>query len=73
MPAATTFEELPISKQTLIGLSSGNYTIMTDVQRATISHSLAGRDVLAAAKTGSGKTLAFLIPVNALFSPFPLL
>lgn len=36
---------------------------MTDIQRASLPHSLCGRDILGAAKTGSGKTLAFIIPI----------
>ncbi|KAI8840510.1 P-loop containing nucleoside triphosphate hydrolase protein [Chytriomyces cf. hyalinus JEL632] len=36
---------------------------MTDIQKASLPFTLAGKDVLGAAKTGSGKTLAFLIPV----------
>eukprot|EP01105_Mastigella_eilhardi_P025125 TRINITY_DN6726_c0_g2_i1.p1 TRINITY_DN6726_c0_g2~~TRINITY_DN6726_c0_g2_i1.p1 ORF type:complete len:767 (-),score=232.55 TRINITY_DN6726_c0_g2_i1:5-2005(-) len=36
---------------------------MTPIQRATLPHALAGRDILGAAKTGSGKTLAFIIPL----------
>lgn len=36
---------------------------MTVIQRASIPHSIGGRDVLGAAKTGSGKTLAFVIPL----------
>ena len=36
---------------------------MTEIQRCTIPHIIAGRDVLAASKTGSGKTLSYLIPM----------
>ncbi|GAB4830042.1 hypothetical protein Ancab_019685 [Ancistrocladus abbreviatus] len=36
---------------------------MTEIQRASLPHSLCGRDILGASKTGSGKTLAFVIPV----------
>lgn len=57
------FSELPISKATLAGLHSTNYKKMTAIQRASLPHSLCGRDVLAAAKTGSGKTLAYIIPI----------
>ncbi|GAB4830045.1 hypothetical protein Ancab_019687 [Ancistrocladus abbreviatus] len=36
---------------------------MTEIERASLPHSLRGRDILGASKTGSGKTLAFVIPV----------
>ena len=36
---------------------------MTEIQAASIPHSLAGRDIMGAARTGSGKTLSFVIPV----------
>ena len=36
---------------------------MTETQRASLSHSLAGRDMVVCARTGSGKTLSYLIPV----------
>ncbi|KAK4450081.1 P-loop containing nucleoside triphosphate hydrolase protein [Podospora aff. communis PSN243] len=39
------------------------YENMTDVQSATISAGLDGKDLVAQAKTGTGKTLAFLVPV----------
>lgn len=60
------FDNLPISQYTLEGLKSAKYTRLTAIQRAALPHTLAGKDVLGAAKTGSGKTLAFLIPVSAL-------
>ncbi|KAJ4726083.1 RNA helicase [Melia azedarach] len=60
---STRFDQLPISKKTKGGLKEAGYVKMTDIQRASLPHSLCGRDILGAAKTGSGKTLAFVIPV----------
>lgn len=60
---AKEFTQLPLSGRTLRGLANLKFTKLTEVQRATLPHSLVGRDVLGAAKTGSGKTLAFLIPI----------
>ena len=57
------FKDLPISNKTILGLNSSKYFNLTPIQRATLPHSLAGRDVLGASKTGSGKTLCFLIPI----------
>ncbi|CAA7394408.1 unnamed protein product [Spirodela intermedia] len=56
------FRQLPLSQKTKDGLKP-KYVEMSDIQRASLPHSLCGRDVLGAAKTGSGKTLAFIIPV----------
>lgn len=36
---------------------------MTEVQRASLPHGIAGRDMVVCARTGSGKTLCYLIPV----------
>ncbi|GMH25945.1 hypothetical protein Nepgr_027788 [Nepenthes gracilis] len=57
------FRQLPLSKKTKDGLKGSSYIKMTDIQRASLPHSLCGRDILGAAKTGSGKTLAFVIPI----------
>ncbi|GFP98135.1 dead-box ATP-dependent RNA helicase 32 [Phtheirospermum japonicum] len=57
------FTQLPLSKRTKDGLKDAKFLKMTEIQRATLPHSLCGRDILGAAKTGSGKTLAFVIPV----------
>ena len=57
------FCDMPISKSTSSGLFKQKFIRMTEVQRASIPHALAGRDVVCCARTGSGKTLAYLIPV----------
>jgi ATP-dependent RNA helicase DDX10/DBP4 len=59
----TTFNDLPLSKETQDGLSATHFTTLTDIQKRAIPSALKGNDILAAAKTGSGKTLAFLIPI----------
>lgn len=56
------FDQLPLSQKTKDGLKK-KFVTMSDIQRASLPHSLCERDVLGAAKTGSGKTLAFIIPV----------
>jgi ATP-dependent RNA helicase DDX18/HAS1 len=65
---AQSFEELNLSDKTMKAIKEMNFTKMTEIQRRGIPPSLAGRDVLGAAKTGSGKTLAFLIPVIEMLS-----
>ena len=57
------FKDLPLSEKTLKGLEAHHFIKMTKVQSETLPHSVAGKDILGAARTGSGKTLAFLIPV----------
>lgn len=60
------FRDLPLSRNTLKGLTDNDYIEMTDIQRQSIGLALQGNDILGAAKTGSGKTLAFLVPVRIL-------
>ncbi|TPX33592.1 hypothetical protein SmJEL517_g03528 [Synchytrium microbalum] len=62
-PDLNQFNELPLSGKTRSGLTKANFMEMTEIQKESLPLSLAGRDVLGAAKTGSGKTLAFVIPV----------
>lgn len=57
------FNQMPLSRKTKDGLRNSKFLQMTDIQRASLPHSLCGRDILGAAQTGSGKTLAFVIPV----------
>ncbi|KAF9589236.1 hypothetical protein IFM89_020674 [Coptis chinensis] len=57
------FRQYPISHKTKKGLNEAGFKIMTDIQIASLPHTLCGRDILGAAKTGSGKTLAFIVPI----------
>ena len=57
------FSDLPISKATTSGLFKAKFVKLTDVQRAAIPHSIAGRDLVVCARTGSGKTLCYLIAI----------
>lgn len=65
----TKFNDLPLSRITLKGLTENNYVEMTDIQKQSIGLAFQGNDILGAAKTGSGKTLAFLIPVRGDLPP----
>ena len=62
------FKDMPLSEATQRGLADARFKELTAIQRATIPHALAGRDILGAAKTGSGKTLAYLTPLLSLLS-----
>lgn len=56
------FSELPISQNTINGLTESSFVKLTDIQKKSIPYALKGEDIMATARTGSGKTLAFLIP-----------
>ncbi|XVE64875.1 hypothetical protein DITRI_Ditri07aG0136700 [Diplodiscus trichospermus] len=56
------FDEWGLSPLTVKALSAAGYFQMTQVQEATLSVCLEGKDALVQAKTGTGKTAAFLLP-----------
>eukprot|EP01043_Picozoa_sp_COSAG02_P021834 COSAG02_NODE_1119_length_14467_cov_20.454691_3_plen_150_part_00 len=60
---AREFAQLPLSDSTMAGLSKAGFSHMTEIQRTSIPHALAGRDLQGGARTGSGKTLAFIVPM----------
>ncbi|KAG2414936.1 ATP-dependent RNA helicase DDX18 [Aspergillus terreus] len=62
------FDELNLSEPTMKAIRQMGFETMTEIQQRTIPPTLAGRDILGAAKTGSGKTLAFLIPAVEMLS-----
>jgi ATP-dependent RNA helicase RhlB len=57
------FEELPIHRKVLEGITAAGFTECTPVQALTLPEALRGRDIAAQAQTGTGKTAAFLIAV----------
>ena len=57
------FDNLGLSPELLRAVTQLGYTEPTPVQRESIPHVLAGRDLLAGAQTGTGKTAAFVLPI----------
>src|SRR2546421_9310402 len=57
------FDTLGLRPELLKAISGLGYEEPTPIQRETIPHLLAGRDLLGQAATGTGKTAAFALPV----------
>ena len=60
---STTFAQLGVSQSICTALERRGITEPFEIQAATISDGLAGRDICGRAPTGSGKTIAFGIPI----------
>lgn len=58
-----TFEDLPLSKAILQGISDIGHLTPTPIQEKVIPEILRRNDVIAGAQTGTGKTGAFAIPL----------
>jgi ATP-dependent RNA helicase DeaD len=59
----TGFDTLGLRPELLNTIAALGYEEPTPIQRQTIPHLLAGRDLLGQAATGTGKTAAFALPV----------
>ncbi len=57
------FQDLGLDPSLLRGVSAAGFTKPFPIQEQTISHLLAGSDVIGQAKTGSGKTAAYGLPL----------
>jgi len=62
-PDATGFDRLPLHSKLRKGVQEIGYLEPTPIQRDTIPHAVAGRDIIGTAQTGTGKTAAFLLPL----------
>ncbi|GAB4830057.1 hypothetical protein Ancab_019698 [Ancistrocladus abbreviatus] len=58
------FSQLPLSKKTKDGLRQAEYIKMTEIQRASLPHSLCGRDILGASKNGVWEDSCFCYTKN---------
>jgi len=61
--APTPFSDLGLAPALLKALAELGYEEPTPIQRETIPHLLAGRDLVGQAATGTGKTAAFALPL----------
>jgi ATP-dependent RNA helicase DDX47/RRP3 len=59
----TTFESLGVHEEICKATLSVGWTHASRIQKETLPHALAGRDIIGLAETGSGKTGAFVIPI----------
>lgn len=57
------FEDLHLIDPLVRAVRGEGYESPTPIQRRSIPHVLAGRDLLACAQTGTGKTAAFALPI----------
>lgn len=57
------FYELELHPSVVEAVVNSGYTIPTPIQKQTIPHVLARRDIIGKAETGSGKTAAFACPL----------
>jgi ATP-dependent RNA helicase RhlE len=57
------FSEMGLSDALLKAIEHEGYTTPTPIQQQSVTHVLAGRDVLGIAQTGTGKTAAFALPI----------
>lgn len=55
------FSEFNLNNDLIKGIEEAGYAECTEVQQATLEHTLAGKDVFVQSQTGTGKTAAFLI------------
>ena len=69
---AVTFSMLGLRRETLAALDDLGYEEPTPIQRESIPHLVAGRDMLGQAATGTGKTAAFALPALELVGDRPL-
>jgi len=62
-PDMGTFADLGLSAPVLQAVTEMGFTAPMPVQKASIPHILAGKDMMVQSRTGSGKTAAFGIPI----------
>ena len=58
-----TFESLGVNEEICKAAKSVGWEYASRIQKETLPHALAGRDIIGLAETGSGKTGSFVIPI----------